>query len=279
MMISVIVPSYQRPADLSRCLAALAKQTRVADQVIVVVRATDSQTLAAICGAPVNLALEAVPVSQPGQVHALNAGLACCAGDIVAITDDDAAARPDWLARIEAFFAGHGKLGAVGGRDWVHQADGVDQRNSALVGRFTWFGRAVGNHHIGAGPPRDVDFLKGANCAFRMAAIRPIGFDERLRGAGAQVHNDMVACLGVKRAGWRILYDPAIAVDHYPAPRFDNDGRHGSDAQAVADRIFNFRMALREITPAWRRGAAVFWQWLIGRPGDPGVLRARRRRA
>jgi len=254
-------------------LAALARQTRAVDQVVVVAHARDSKTLAAIDEVPYELPLEVVCVSNAGQVHALNAGLACCDGDIVAITDDDAAPRPDWSIRIEAHFACDRTVGAVGGRDWVHQADGVDDRNSTLVGRFLWFGRAVGNHHIGAGQARYVDFLKGANFAFRMVAILPIRFDERLRGAGAQAHNDMVACLAIKRAGWRIVYDPAVAVDHYPAPRFDNDQRNGFDAQAAADRGFNFRLAMQEVTPAWRRVAAVCWQHLIGRRADPGVFR------
>jgi len=273
MIVSVLVPSYLRTAALARCLGALALQIQKAHEVVVVVRTGDNESVGVARAAQEHLPLEIVSVAVSGQVQALNAGLAHCRGEIVAITDDDAAPRPDWLFRINAHFACDKALGAVGGRDWVHKADAVGDRNSALVGRFLWFGRAVGNHHIGAGPPRDVDFLKGVNCAFRMAAIRPIGFDERLRGAGAQVHNDMVACLAIKRAGWRILYDPAVAVDHYPAPRFDNDQRNGSDVQAAADRRFNFCLALQDVTPAWRRAAAVCWQHLIGRQADPGVFR------
>jgi len=252
---------------------ALARQDRAPDLICLVVRNGDGPTVNIAKGFEGRLRLTVVRVDLPGQVHALNAGLARSGSDVVAITDDDAAPRADWLSRIEAHFAANPELGGVGGRDWVHQADGVDDRNNALVGRFMWFGRAVGNHHIGAGPARDVDFLKGANCAFRMAAIRPIGFDERLRGAGAQVHNDMVACLAIKRAGWRIVYDPAISVDHYPGPRFDNDVRNEFDAQAAADGAFNFRIALHEVSPLWRRAAAVCWQRLIGRHGDPGVFR------
>jgi len=205
-------------------------------------------------------------------VHALNAGLAHCSGDVVAITDDDAAPRADWLSRIEAHFAADPELGGVGGRDWVHSGLRVDERNSALVGRVLWFGRAVGNHHIGAGPPRDADFLKGANCAYRTAAIGPIGFDERLRGAGAQVHHEMVACLALKRAGWRIVYDPAIAVDHYPAPRYDRDERNKFDAMATADAAYNFRLALAELSPRWKRLAAFAWHYLVGTRGAPGVV-------
>ena len=77
------------------------------------------------------------------------------------------------------------------------------------------------------GPPREVDVLKGANMSYRRQRHQGIGFDERLRGAGAQVHFEVALGLAVKRAGWRLIYDPAVAVDHYPAQRFDDDERAG----------------------------------------------------
>ncbi len=271
MDISVLVPSFRRPVELSACLSAISAQPRAPEQVIVVVREGDDITGATAKLWQSPLPLEVVEVGIPGMVAAMNAGLKRCTGEIVAITDDDAMPRAEWLSRIEAHFVWDERLGAVGGRDWVHR-DAVDERNRALVGRVLWFGRAVGNHHIGAGPARDVDFLKGVNCAFRAAAICPIGFDERLRGAGAQVHNDMLACLAVKRAGWRIVYDPAIAVDHYPAPRYDRDERNKFDAMATADAAYNFRLALAELSPRWKRLAAFAWHYLVGTRGAPGVV-------
>ena len=42
MKISVIVPTYRRPEYLRRCVKAIAEQTRNPDEVIVVIRETDS---------------------------------------------------------------------------------------------------------------------------------------------------------------------------------------------------------------------------------------------
>ena len=94
-------------------------------------------------------------------MSALNAGLAHCTGDVLAITDDDAAPRSHWLARIEGHFASDPKIGAVGGRDWIYHDGVVELGDSTVVGRILWFGRVVGNHHRGVGPARDVDLLKG----------------------------------------------------------------------------------------------------------------------
>jgi cellulose synthase/poly-beta-1,6-N-acetylglucosamine synthase-like glycosyltransferase len=201
MKMVVLIPSYRRPDDLERCLCALSQQVRAPDQVLVVARLGDDATNSVATAWLTRLPLEVVVVTLPGQVQALNAGLARVRGDIVAITDDDAAPRPDWLARIEAHFAADPKLGGVGGRDWVHQNGVVEMGERSVVGRVHWFGRISGNHHLGAGNARDVDVLKGSNCAFRLAVLQPLGFDACLKGAGAQVHNDMMASLAVKRAG------------------------------------------------------------------------------
>jgi len=37
MTITVLIPTYRRPQDLARCLEALQKQTRLADEVLLVV--------------------------------------------------------------------------------------------------------------------------------------------------------------------------------------------------------------------------------------------------
>ncbi|MDR5671407.1 glycosyltransferase, partial [Burkholderia cenocepacia] len=90
---------------------------------IVVARPEDDATHERLADPAVGgaLPLRIVPVDGGGQVAALNKGLDSANGDIVAITDDDAAPRPDWLARIDAVFQADPRVGAVGGRDWVHE--------------------------------------------------------------------------------------------------------------------------------------------------------------
>jgi glycosyltransferase involved in cell wall biosynthesis len=272
MLISVLIPSYRRPADLLRCLAGIGAQVRPPDQILVVARTEDDETIKIARTWGGELPLEIVEVGVSGQVYALNAGLESCRGDVVAITDDDAAPRPEWLARIEGHFASDPKIGGVGGRDWIYNDGVLDSENSDVVGRVLWFGRVVGNHHRGTGPVRDVDILKGANCSFRMAAIKPIGFDTQLRGAGAQVHNDMLISLAVRRAGWRLIYDPKVTVDHYLGKRHDIDQRGKLNRDATVDRAYNLRLALGEVVPDWRRTAALLWQLVVGTREAPGLV-------
>jgi GT2 family glycosyltransferase len=272
--IAVVVPSYRRPADLARCLDALAAQTRPADQLVVVARFNDHETLAvAAARSPRERPFDIVTTGDNGGVvAALNAGLDAVDADVVAFTDDDAAPRPDWLMRIEGHFARDGGLGGIGGRDWIFQHGAFEDGEEAVVGRLSWFGLCVGNHHLGVGPPREVDMLKGVNMAFRTRALDGVRFDTRLRGGGAQVCNELGVSLAVKRNGWKLVYDPSVAVDHYPSVRHDEDRRNTFCAEAVGNAAFNETLLLCEHLGPLRRSVFVLWALSIGHRAAPGFL-------
>ncbi|MEH2394461.1 MAG: glycosyltransferase family 2 protein [Nostoc sp.] len=262
---TVLIPTYRRPQDLSRCLLALQEQTKPVDQVIVVVRDTDAETWQFFSQFKAdNLPLHTVKVTQSGVVAALNAGLAAVEGDIVSITDDDAAPHPDWLERIAAYFTCDSRLGGLGGRDWIHHGSKLENESRLVVGQLQWFGRVIGNHHLGVGEPREVDVLKGVNMSFRKQAIGQLRFDERMRGTGAQVHFEMAFTLALKRAGWKIIYDPNVAVDHYPAQRFDEDQRNNFNEIAFINLVHNETLVLLEHLPFIRRIVFLFWAVFVG---------------
>ncbi|MBD6619241.1 glycosyltransferase [Komarekiella sp. 'clone 1'] len=273
MQNTVLIPTYRRPLDLCRCLSALQEQTKPAAQVIVVVRDTDAETWQFLDQYKAhNLPLHTVKVTQPGVVAALNAGLAVVEGDIVSITDDDAAPRPDWLERITAHFICDSRIGGVGGRDWIHHGSKLEDDSRLVVGQLQWFGRVIGNHHLGVGEPREVDILKGVNMSFRTQAYGKLRFDERMRGTGAQVHFEMAFTLTLKRAGWQIIYDPQVAVDHYPAQRFDEDQRNNFNEIAFINLVHNETLVLLEHLPFIRRTAFLLWAILVGTRDSLGLI-------
>ncbi len=265
MSIAVIVPTYRRSQDLARCLEALQNQTRSPDEVIVVIRDTDTQTWSFIAGFnPKQLPLRTVKVTVTGVVAAMNTGLDTATADIVAFTDDDAAPHKDWLARIESHYLTDERIGAVGGRDWVYHGTYLEDGTSQTVGQVRWFGRVIGNHHIGTGEAREVDVLKGVNMSFRRSAIAGWHFDKRMKGTGAQVHFELAFSLKLKRAGWKLIYDPQIAVNHYPANRFDEDQRRSFNPIAFANAVHNETLALLEYFSPLQKLAFLFWATIVG---------------
>ncbi|MBI3568267.1 MAG: glycosyltransferase family 2 protein [Gemmatimonadetes bacterium] len=268
--VSVLVPSWRRPESLARCLRALSAQTAPPLEIVVGVRADDAETGAALDALEPALRVPVVraPTDEPGVIAAMNAALARCRGDVVALTDDDAEPRPDWLARIGAAFADP-RVGGVGGRDWqpLERGDRTD------VGRVQWFGRVIGNHHLGAGAPRPVDVLKGVDAAFRAPLLRALGFDTRLEGEGAQMFWELALCLPLRRAGWTLVYDPAIAVDHHIAPRHDDDQRHRGvfAARPQVQAVHNETLVLLGHQRGLARLAYLTWALLVGTRGEPGL--------
>jgi GT2 family glycosyltransferase len=277
--ISVVIPSYRRPDELRRCLQALERQERAADEIIVVHRATDMATANAAAQVR-GLNARLVIVDRPGVLAAMEAGVRAATGDVIAFTDDDAAPRVDWVSRIHAGLIADQRLGAIGGRDYCWYGSRlVVEGHHARVGRVQWFGRLTSGHHAGAGPPQDVHVLKGCNMAVRRQLLTEIGFDPRMRGGGAQTHYELSLFLQARRSGWILRYDPAIAVDHYPAARHDLDQREQPARQAVEDGGHNETLALLEHLRWPRRAAFIVWAIGVGTQSSPGMVQAARRRA
>jgi GT2 family glycosyltransferase len=268
--ISVLVPSWRRPDALERCLRALAAQTAAPLEIVVGLRDGDDATAALIdrLAPTLGVTLRHGTTADPGVIAAMNAALALCTGEIVALTDDDTEPHPDWLARIARAFS-DSRVAGVGGRDWQP----LERGDRAEVGRVQWFGRTIGNHHLGAGPARDVDVLKGANAAFRRSLLTAIGFDTRLAGSGAQMFWELAVCLPLRRAGWRLIYDPAIAVDHHIAVRHDDDQRHRGlfSAPPQIDAVHNETLLLLEHQRGISRLAFRLWAFLVGTRIEPGL--------
>lgn len=270
--LAVIVPSFRRPEMLARCLASLETQSRQPDMVVVGARRSDAETLQVIADARARgVSIASGVTESPGVVAAMQAALDAAPADlsIIALLDDDATAAPDYCARIEHAFAQDPTIGGFGGRDWQPWERGTAEP----VGRIQWFGRVIGNHHLGAGPAREVDLLKGVCSAYRAGPLREIGFG-RLRGTGSQWGWELRVGLAMQARGWRLVYDPALRVEHHIAPRQVEDRYHRGffDAAELHDAAANETAILLEFLPPWRRIAFLSWAFLVGTRHLPGLL-------
>lgn len=275
MKVSVLIPSYRRPDDLLRCLGAFKPQLHPADEIVVVHRPDDAQTIAVLERPEFrDLPLKPTIVTETGVVAALNMGISACTGDIVCITDDDAAPHTDWIQRIVTHFENDPTIYGIGGRDVVHRFGKEVTGRKPVVGRIQFFGRDIGNHHLGFGDVRDVDLLKGANMSYRLAEIARVGFDTRLKGTGAQVANDMKVSLDLKKQGYRMIYDPQVRVDHFPAVRHDEDQRSSYSALAVENRSHNVTLTILDFLPRRNLPFFILWAFAVGSQDEPGVIRS-----
>lgn len=267
--ISVIISTFKRPSALEKAVSSLAQQTRLPDQLVLVTKVCDPETenLVRVWCSQVTWPFDVswVSVSETSIAAAETAGIRKAHGDIVCFIDDDAVARPDWLGRIVVWF-NDPSIGAVGGRDVVHAGDHIDAAPVTVVGRLSWFGQLVGNHHGIAKNARDVDYLKGVNMSYRRGAL--VEPDPRLVGDftfGYEV--DMG--LSAKHKGFRVIYDPTILVDHFPRPK------EGLSIDSNLAFIINHNQTylLLKHQPVFRRVCSVIYTLAMGDKATPGVLR------
>ncbi|OWY61895.1 hypothetical protein B7486_61335, partial [cyanobacterium TDX16] len=262
--VDVVVPTHRRPDLVVRCLEALRSQQVAPARVVVVRRRDDGATAEALAPWSDWPPLHVVLVDEPGVVEAMSLGIAATTAPVVAFTDDDAAPHADWVERIVAAFTDP-SLGALGGRDLL---PGPVEPTTCQVGTVGRLGREHGGHHRGRGAARPVVVLKGVNLAVRRSLLA-MPAPGVLLGDGL-VGWEWVVCEWVRRGGGRVVYDPALLVDHEGAGREPGHERRAPAAAVVEARAANAVFAPNALRHRWTLAAR---HLLVGDGGDPGLAR------
>jgi GT2 family glycosyltransferase len=280
MTSSVLIPSFQRASALHRCLEALAKQTRPADEVLVVWQADDESTrdAAEADRALLGPTLKIIHSPEAGVVPSENAALAAATGEVVLLIDDDAVAPPDWVEKHLLHYADP-QVGAVGGpSDNFHHHIGNRQnpiRSAEPCGRLGWSGRAVGNMYDQplewrSRSPVIVDHLVGNNMSLRRSAFDE--FEADLRPYWQMFELD--ACLQVTDRGFKVIFDYSNVVSHYPTNTAFQGGRHGDLEVKVFNPAYNHAFVMSKHVHWSRRLPFLIDRLAVGNVGSPGVAAA-----
>jgi glycosyltransferase involved in cell wall biosynthesis len=273
---SVLIPSLGRTQSLARCLESLCFQSVQPDEVLVIWQGDDIATerLVSEWKDRVPYLLRAVHASVAGIVAAENRGLAAAGGNVVFLIDDDAAAPQSWIENHLRHYCDP-SVGAVGGPIRNVSPDGkrAPERHEQPVGRLRWYGKFIGNgfDHPASWrnrAPIEVDHLAGSNFSLRRSAFS--SFDPELRPYWQCFEADV--SLQVKSNRFRILFDFANPVDHWPSGSVYVAGRHGDLTLKVLNAAFNEAYVLSKhsrIPLRWIRWAYLL---LVGAPSVPGLF-------
>jgi glycosyltransferase involved in cell wall biosynthesis len=220
---TVAIPTFERPAYLRRAVHSVLMQTRVPDEVLVVHRRDDSETIMTFDGLrnlPRGNLLRFVAVDEPGFLPPIWQAVQSCSGDVIVFLDDDAEAHRDWLERLCAFYVDP-CIGGVGGR-YIDYCNDVLQYLPAanVAGKLYWYGRFIGNMYkdFKPGHPIFVDCLMGGNMSYRASLAREC-LPARALNHDVAFHWELDMAFKIKKLGYRIVYEPRAAVDHHSAPR------------------------------------------------------------
>ncbi len=229
--VSVVVCAYNAERTMDACLASLEALNYPDYEVIVVNDGSRDRTLEiaesySYCQI----------ISQPnkGLSVARNVGAEAATGEIIAYTDSDCVADPDWLIYLVAKMETSG-LAACGGPNFPPPEDSLVPAAVA----------------VSPGGPTHVllsdevaEHIAGCNMAFRREALLGLGgFDPVYRAAG----DDVDICWRFQDAGFVIGFSPAAIVWHFrrnTVKAYCNQQRGYGKAEALVYSKHPFRFNL-----------------------------------
>ena len=266
----------RRPDYLRRCLASISSQTAGPLEVLAGVRSDDELSGPVVKEFACQLPVRLIEAKGRGVIGSMTSCLLEADGEFIALVDDDVELPANWLqAMLSHLTANPDVLGAAGRDKLTGNMDHLKNGTTLDVGRFHWYGKITGNHHRGTGSARRVDILRGSNCLFRADFLRKAGFEQQLRGEGAQVHWELALALHARNKGCRLFYDPDVEVIHHAAPRHDADQLHRGtfNASALADMSYNEAFVLHSYAPMNMQVTGMAWAFLVGGGFTPGLLK------
>jgi O-antigen biosynthesis protein len=223
--VTVIVPTFDRPESLRRCLTALTQQVsqRVIHFLVIDNHPQSDQTPAIVAAFP---QVQLVSEPQAGSSRARNTGIRSVSTEIVVMVDDDVVVPPDWLERLLAPL-NRPDVCAVTGQVLPLEVKTYAQQLFEVFGGLGrgWERREVDRawadrHRCHAVPSWELGAT--ANAAFRTAIFRDpaIGeFHEALGGGmPSQGGEDTYFLYKVLQGGGTIIYEPTAWLWHEHRP-------------------------------------------------------------
>jgi glycosyltransferase involved in cell wall biosynthesis len=238
--VSVVLATHRRPQRLARTLRSLQAQTYPELEVLVVDNAPDGPGAEDVVRELRDAGIRYLVEPTPGASRARNTGLAAARADLVAFTDDDVDADPDWVGNLAAAFDAP-DIGCVTGLILPAR---LDTTAELLIEQFGGFSkgyqrRTFSPGDTGHGPlyPYNAGlFGSGANAAFRRSLFVELGgFPVDLGPATpARGGEDLDGYLSVLMAGYRIAYEPAAIVRH----------EHRTNDAQLARQVYSYGIGL-----------------------------------
>jgi glycosyltransferase involved in cell wall biosynthesis len=213
MRFSVCIPAT-RASSLAGAIRAIQAQTVTDWELLVVGQAGVDHGVRQVVEAVAEFdgRVRYLHIDRPGSSRARNAAMRAASGEIVAMTDDDCEARPDWLAVLGRVMTDEPGVALVGGALVAPPAAPVRPARCPSFAPAEILYDPVAR---GRRPPAGWDWI-GANFALRRHVAERLGdFDEHL-GVGADFPSagDSDYKLRLEAGGFKMRSTPRAVVVH-----------------------------------------------------------------
>jgi len=197
LTLSLVIPVYNEENHIKACLDAVAAQTTMPDEVIVIDNNSTDRTVEIAKSYPF---VKLIHEPKQGLIAARNAGFALATGDIFGRIDADAQIEPDWTIHVKAGFMDK-SVDGMSGPARTTALVVLDLFTTLLWSRiyFIWYEAYLGTY-----------ILWGANMAIRRSAwekIKPyVCLDD------TKVHEDQdILFLIISRCG-RVVWNSGMQI-------------------------------------------------------------------
>lgn len=225
MLITAVIPTKNRPADLERAVQSVCAQSRHPDELLVIDQSADETSrkcvdrVVAVMGARLDLIYVRDP-SIAGLVAAKKAAVARARGDIICFLEDDVVLEPDYLSSIERGFVRDPQMmGSCGVVTNLPPLPPFYVRLFHLFHRGIFRDPRVGVYGTAKSvglPLIKSNYLSGGLSAYRREVFDAIAFD---------VHNDFFMLEDIDfstraalRFGERFYINPDARLEHQMSP-------------------------------------------------------------
>jgi glycosyltransferase involved in cell wall biosynthesis len=196
--VSIVIPAHNEERHLDACLEAIAKQTVLPYEVIVVDNNSTDKTASVASRYPF-----VVVVDEPKQgiAHARNAGFDAASGGIIGRIDADIQLPPTWVEHVQRFYDNpKNQHKAWSGRGYFYNVPMprlVSWAYGIFAFRLNWL--FLGHYT-----------LWGSNMALTAKQWRSVRRNVCTR---TDIHEDLDLAIHLHKAGYDILYDTGIRTN------------------------------------------------------------------
>ena len=242
--VTVVIPTYNRCNDLKRCLDSLMQQTYKDFEILVIDNKSTDDTQNLLKNYPVKVLRN----GTKNVMHLFNLGWQKSQSEIIVYTNDDTKAEPFWIESIVKTFQECEEAGAVGGptmppKDMMNNLEMLSLHEKAkhskllkipvfiyekiiLENKYYDIGVLCESGAFSVGGALiestkidhiiEVDFLTITNLGIKRSVLKKLGgIDENFRFN----HGDGDLFIRMKKAGYKLLFNPKVIVWHYVNPQ------------------------------------------------------------
>jgi glycosyltransferase involved in cell wall biosynthesis len=174
MMLSVVIPTYQRKWALQFSLSSIKNQTYTPDEVVIVLQPSNDKSEEVISKFSDYLNIKLIVKKKTNVTDAVSAGIKASCGDIIFFLDDDAIAEEYWIEKYLRLFEILPKAGAISGI--VHTA--ILNKKGVIKTVSKFYKEKVtckGPHRIPLDILKDyVEFISNSGFPGRFSASSPV---------------------------------------------------------------------------------------------------------